>query len=147
MGKTRKTGPLVLVACLVLLSGAVQTDAASKKKQTVPLPSGTLNSEQIITLFSDQTVESVTAVRGRVSQSYYDPGGEVRQVRNGTTRTGRWRVTKNGRICLQMEDRPEKCRIIVQDGALYKKYIVKKNGKHQHSVSYRKFWDGNPFGL
>ena len=36
-----------------------------------------------------------------------------------------------------MENLPEKCRIIVKEGAEYKKYIVKKNGKHVHSVNGR----------
>jgi hypothetical protein len=109
------------------------------------LPLGTLKKKQIIKLFSDQTVESVTASKSRMSHSYYAPDGTLEQVRNGTKRYGKWRVTKNARICLQMENLREKCRIIVKDGDEYKKYIVKKNGHHQHSVSYRKFAPGKQF--
>ncbi len=109
------------------------------------LPLGTLKKKQVIKLFSGQTVESVTASKSRVSHTYYAPDGSVEQIRNGTKRYGKWRVSSDARICLQMEDRREKCRIIVKQGDEYKKYIVKKNGHHQHSVSYRKFAPGKQF--
>lgn len=124
-----------------------QTPEETEEQPEIVLPAGTLSSEEVLALFKDQTVYSVTAAQGRESVSYYDPNGEVRQMRNGVKRTGTWRVTKNGRICLQMEDLPEKCRIIVKEKGTYKKYIVKKNGEHQHSVSYPAFRDGNPLGL
>ena len=109
------------------------------------LPFGTLKKKQVIKLFSDQTVESVTASKSRVSHTYYAPDGAVEQVRNGTKRYGKWWVRSDARICLQMEDRREKCRIIVKEDDGYKKYIVKKNGQHQHSVSYRTFAPGKQF--
>ena len=111
------------------------------------LPRGTLTKQELLNLFSDRTVVSVTAVRGRRSVSYYAPNGEIRQRRLGITRRGHWQVTKNARICLQMEDLPEKCRIVVREGDLYKKYIVKKNGHHQHTITYLSFRKGNPLGL
>ncbi len=69
-------------------------------------------------------------------------------MRSGQKRLGHWRVNANGRICLQMEESEEKCRIIVKeaDGS-YQKYIVKKSGDHEASVGYRKFVDGNPGNL
>lgn len=133
---------LLMSATLILLGTA--TDLAAKG---VELPAGTLSAAEIVELFSGNTVESVTAVRGRTSLSYYDPSGEIRQSRHGLQRIGRWRVTESNRICLQMENLPEKCRIIIKEGDTYKKYIVRKNNRHQHSVSYTKFIDGNPFGL
>lgn len=109
------------------------------------LPLGTLNRKEVIELFSGQTVESVTASKGRVSHTYYNPDGTLEQVRNGTMRTGKWRVNNNARICLEMEGFEEKCRIIVKEDGKVKKYIVKKNGQHQHSVSYRSFTPGKTF--
>jgi len=109
------------------------------------LPVGTLKKQDLIELFSGQTVESVTAGQGRVSHTYYAPDGTVEQLRNGIKRTGTWRVTNSARICLQMEALEEKCRIIVKEGGEYKKYIVKTNNQHQHSVSYRKFVPGKQF--
>jgi len=109
------------------------------------LPLGTLRDAEIIELFAGKTVESVTASQGRVSLSYYALDGTLEQVRNGSKRKGTWRVSENDRICLKMENLGEKCRIIVKEGDEYKKYIVKKNGNHQHSVSYRKFVPGKQF--
>ncbi len=106
------------------------------------LPSGTLNKESVIKIFSNKTVKSKTVHKGRVSLTYYDPSGTLEQLRNGMKRYGTWRVTKNGRICLSFEGSQEKCRIIVKEGKIYKKYIVKKSGQHWHSVSYRQFLPG-----
>ena len=137
-----------LMTILLILPGpATALDEQKSTENIVLLPPGTLSSAELFALFRDKTVFSITAVQRRESVSYYDPGSEVRQLRNGIKHTGRWRVTAAGRICLQMEDRPEKCRIIVKEGGLYKKYIVRKDGKHQHSVSYPKFLNGNPLGI
>lgn len=122
-------------------------ETVEKQTGRISLPAGTLNAEELLTLFYDQTVESVTAVKKRKSRSYYDSNGEVRQYRNGQKRTGKWSVKVSGRICLQMENLPKKCRIIVREDGQYKKYIVKKNGKHQHSISYPEFRKGNPYHL
>lgn len=106
------------------------------------LPQGTLNRKQLKKLFADKTVVSITAKKGRSSSTYYGADGSVTQLRNNQKRYGKWRVTKQGRICLQMEDLKEKCRIIVNEDGVFKKYIVKKNGRHSHSVSYRDFISG-----
>jgi len=114
----------------------------TKMSKSPILPKGTLDRKQIKELFTGKTVESITAGKGRVSHSYYGTDGTIEQVRNGKRRLGKWRVTKSGRICLQMEERGEKCRIIVKEGDEYKKFIVRKNGRHQHSVTYRNFVEG-----
>lgn len=109
------------------------------------LPYGTLNREKVIALFTGQTVESVTANKSRVSRSYYYPDGRLEQVRDGVKRFGKWRVRDDARICLQMEELQEQCRIIVKEGGEYRKYIVRKNGQHQHSVTYQNFNKGKIF--
>ena len=109
------------------------------------LPVGTLTRDEVIRLFSGKTVESITASKGRVSHTYYAPDGKLEQLQEGSRRFGTWRVTDNARICLKMEGLEEKCRIIVQEGKEVKKYIVKKSGQHQHSVSYRNFRNGKKF--
>jgi len=135
---------LARVLLCLLLVAAVDAFAAIGLEE---LPPGTLTAQELLKLFSNQTVVSATAVRERGSVSYYDPNGELRQQRLDVTRHGRWRVTEDARICLQMEDLPEKCRIVVLENGVYKKYIVKKNGEHQHSVTYLSFRKGNPLGL
>lgn len=112
-----------------------------------PLPSNMLHADELTALFSDRTVLSRTVVKKRESTTYYHPGGGVRQLRNGKRRFGHWRVTRDDRICLQMETSREKCRIVVKEGERYRKYVVKKDGNHQPTVDYVQFWDGNPFGI
>lgn len=114
----------------------------AKMSDSPILPIGTLTKKEVVELFSGQTVESVTVKKSRVSLTYYDPSGAVEQLRKGVTRTGTWRVKRNGRICLTMEGFGEKCRIIVKDKNGYAKYIVKKNGHHKKSVTYREFVSG-----
>ena len=138
---------IVWLVPLLFVSAVQDVLAADKNTATIILPEGTLNVDQLADLLIGNTVESVTAVNGRKSFSYYAADGSLRQSRNGQTRYGKWHIRNDGRICLQMEQLPEKCRIIVKDDGIYKKYIVKKNGKHQHSVSYPNFWSGNSRGL
>lgn len=137
----------LLIALLVLGLPLWGSSQDSEVNTGVALPKGTLNADELVVLFSNKTVHSVTAVEGRKSVSYYAASGEIRQQRHGVTRHGRWRVTDNHRICLQMENLPEKCRIVVKEKGVYQKYIVRKNGQHQHSVSYQRFEEGNPLGL
>ena len=126
-------------------SGFLQGNQLQKLSTEPLLPIGTLREKELVELFAGKTVESVTATQGRVSLTYYAPDGTLEQVRNGSTRYGTWRVSKNDRICLKMEGLEDKCRIIVKEGKEYKKYIVKKSGQHQHTVSYRNFRDGKTF--
>ena len=132
--------PLLITAVLLLCS----TGVLAQESTDVRLPSGTLSAEQVIALFSDKTVETRTVVKQRESLTYYHPDGEVVQLRNGETRRGFWRVRDDARICLQMEEFREKCRIIVRGlGGGYRKYIVRKNGLHQPTVDYLGFFEGN----
>jgi len=134
---------LVLTLLTLLAWGC----APMKKDVQINLPAGTLSAPEVTALFSGKTVESVVISSGRVSTTYYDPSGEARQLQNGQKRTGTWRVRDDGRICLDMEEGGDKCRVIVKEGEVYKKYIVKLSGKHQHIIDYRSFRDGNPLGL
>lgn len=132
---------------LIVLTLALPVFAQETPTSEIALPQGTLTTRELLALFSDKTVYSVTAKGGRESVSYYSPTGELRQKRSGITRSGRWRVTDNNRICLQMENLPDKCRIVVKEQGTYKKYIVRKNGLHQFTVAYPVFQKGNPLGL
>jgi hypothetical protein len=154
--------PLLLVAAAAVLAIVLIGDQKSgngdkagtseaghdRKKPSIELPTGTLDRSEVLVLFNDRTVESRTIKKRRYSVTYYHPDGEVRQLRDGNTRHGRWRISKNARICLQMEALREKCRIVVRepDGS-YRKYIVKKDGNHQPTVDYVRFWPGNQYSL
>lgn len=136
-----RTFPVQLIISLMVAVFVVACVAPQ-----VPLPKGTLNAAEVQQLFSDHTVTSVTVAKKRESVTYYDPNGEARQIRAGELRNGTWRVSKNGRICLQFGSN-EQCRIIVWEDAKYKKYVVKDDGQHRYVVDYKSFQDGNPRGL
>lgn len=133
------------IRCLLVMLMSVFLLTVSEEPlmaESISLPTGTLSEKAVTRLFSDKTAQSVSVRKGRVSLTYYDPNGTLEQLRDGTKRHGIWRVTKNGRICLAFAGSKEKCRIIVKEGKTYKKYIVKKSGQHQHSVSYQQFLPG-----
>ena len=135
---------LHLPALLLAIGLLISTSAWAQQTPDVNLPSGTLSSAQVSALFSGKTVETRTVVQKRTSLTYYQPDGEVVQLRDGVKRRGHWRVRKDARICLQMEELREKCRIIVRGlGGGYRKYIVRKNGLHQPTVDYLGFYEGN----
>jgi hypothetical protein len=129
----------------ILLTVLVAGCASTKGTNTVkaPLPPGTLNATEVTVLFSGKSVRSVLDENGRVSLTYYNPNGELRQVRKGNMRSGTWQVNKDGRICLQFEGKKKRCRIIVNEGPNYSKYIVKRDGNHQRIVTYTTFNNGN----
>lgn len=132
-------GAILVIFCATPILAA----PTGEKTEKVSLPAGTLTSPQIKKLFTDKTVSSITVAKKRESLSYYAPDGTVHQLIGDDRRLGKWRVTDNGRICLQMENLPEKCRVIVKDRGVYKKYIVKKNGRHEHTITYKEFKKGN----
>ena len=126
---------LVSVLLIVLVEGCAST--------RVTLPPGTLNATEVTALFSGKTVESKLDKSGRVSLTYYNPNGALRQLQNGQKRNGTWRVKKSGRICLQFAGDKESCRIIINEGPFYRKYIVKRDGNHQPILTYTSFRSGN----
>jgi len=131
---TRKI-KLASVLFIILIGGCAS--------MAVPLPPGTLNAAEVTALFSGKTVESRLDETGRISLTYYNPDGRLHQLQEGRIRNGSWRVKDNGRICLQMEQKSERCRIIVNEGTVYRKYVVKADGSHQPIITYTSFRKGN----
>lgn len=126
---------------VVLASGCAPM--AKKSKPIVHLPKGALNATEVTALFTGYTAESVLLSNGRISLTYYDPNGGLRQLQDGKKRSGTWQVRKDGRICLDFSGERERCRIIVKEGPVYYKYAVKKDGKHQRILTYKSFRKGN----
>lgn len=136
-----------ILGLLPILLLAVSCTTTPAKKNPPLLPVGTLDAAEVQALFVDQTVESVTINKNRTSISYYDPNGQIRQLRDGTRRDGLWRITKNGRICLQMEEGSESCRAIARQNGDYLKFVIKQDGNHKPVVRYLSFRSGNPLNL
>ncbi|ORJ62180.1 hypothetical protein [Geothermobacter hydrogeniphilus] len=142
--------PLLFALLLLLVTACTPSTTHNKTGHSRPhysLPAGILNSDQLRELFSNRTVDSITIARSRSTVSYYNPNGELRQRRNGKLRVGHWRITKKGRICLQIKGKKEKCRAVARQNGQYVKFIIKQNGQHQPVVRYIAFRDGNLLGL
>jgi len=131
----------IMLTCMLLIFFV--GGCASTKVALLP---GTLSAAEVTTLFSGKTVESRLDENGRISQTYYNPDGKIRQLRKGQLRTGTWRVNKDGRICLQFAGNNEKCRAIIKEGSVYHKYIVKKDGNHKPIITYTSFRNGDLVG-
>lgn len=132
-----------LFGIMLMLLVAGCAGIGTNKENSVQLPPGTLDAAAVTALFSGKTVESVLDKTGRVSLTYYSPTGELRQLQNGEKRNGRWEVRGDGRICLDFPGDDRQCRIIVKDGDVYRKYVVKKDGMHEPVVTYKSFRNGN----
>ena len=139
----KRVQTLLAVLLLSILVAGCAAFTANNSNVSVPLPPGTLSADEVTLLFSGQTVESVLDSNGRVSLTYYNPNGELNQSQEGNMRHGNWRVRNDGRICLAFEEGSEKCRIIVKEGDVYRKYIVKKNGTHERILYYKSFRAGD----
>jgi hypothetical protein len=131
---------------IILLSILFITLVGGCATTKVALPPGTLNAAEVTALFAGKTVESRLDKSGRISKTYYTPSGETRQLQKGQLRNGTWRVQKNGRICLQFEGDKEKCRAIIQEGPVYRKYIIKRDGNHLPIITYLSFRSGDQVG-
>ena len=142
-----KTMKAIAVSLLfmLLVGGCAMT--TTDGRSSVPLPPGTLTAGEVTALFSGRTVESVLDSNNRVSLTYYNPNGQTSQLQSGQKRSGAWRVDDGGRICLKFGEEREKCRIIVKEGAVYAKYVVKKSGQHERVLTYTSFTEGNRVGL
>lgn len=102
----------------------------------------TLSQSEVRALFTRHTVTSVNVDSGKRSITYYTPS-RVRQIRDGSVRTGTWRVKRNGLKCMTMGTDPEVCRFVRRDeDGVYRKY---KPGfiDTQPTVYYESFVPGN----
>lgn len=130
-----------------LMSGLLMTTmlvgCASLTATPVQLPAGTLDADAVRALFADKTVEAVDDTSHIVSQTYYYPNSLLRQTVKGKIYNGTWTVRKDGRLCEQVNCREKKCRIIVKEGDVYKKYVVKRDNNHRSETTYKSFKKGN----
>ena len=130
-----------------IMSGIVMAvlfvGCASLTPTPVQLPAGTLDAAAVKSLFVDKTVEAVDDKTHIVSLTYYYPNSLIRQSVKGKTYNGTWKIRKDGRLCEQVKCNDRKCRIIVKEGDVYKKYIVKSDNNHLPIMTYKSFKKGN----
>jgi len=94
-------------------------------------------------LFSGHTVESFNLNTRNTSFTYYGPDGRVVQERLWSRRTGSWKLTADGQICLAFHKKEPRCRHIVRKGDRYYKVLPDESGKPVRIVRYRYFSPGN----
>ena len=130
-----------------LMSGILMTalliGCASFTTTPMQLPAGTLDAAAVKALFVDKTVEAVDDKTHIVSLTYYYPNSLIRQSVKGKMYNGTWKIRKDGRLCEQVKCNDRKCRIIVKEGDVYKRYIVKRDNNHRPIMTYKSFKKGN----
>ena len=112
------------------------------------LAANDLSTAETTKLFSGKTVEGTVVRHGYFFNAYFDPKGTIRVVYDdGRKRQGKWHVDNKGRKCIQWDGHiKEMCNIIVNDKGVYKEVKV-DSGERSHIVTFKKFTDGNLYGL
>jgi len=75
--------------------------------------------------------------------SYYAENGTVKQQVGEQEKTGKWRVTENGELCITWGGKEEKCAPVYKEGDVYKRVIKNKMGRPLWEYRYIKFIPGN----
>ena len=115
---------------------------------SIALAGNELSAAEVTELFSGKTVEGINVNKGYSFKAYFDPNGTVRAKYAVGGRQGKWRVDKKGRKCIKWEDqRKEKCFVLVKEGEVYKEFKIKKDGRRKHLSTFKKFTEGNLYGL
>ena len=115
---------------------------------TTALAENELSAAEVTELFSGKTVEGINVNKGYSFKAYFDPNGTVRAKYAVGGRQGKWRVDKKGRKCIKWEDqRKEKCFVLVKEGEVYEEFKIKKDGRRKHVATFKKFTEGNLYGL
>lgn len=97
-----------------------------------------LNADEVTAMFSDKTVWGEHAFKPKKSIVYLSSDGtyKSRRLDVDETNEGKWSVNKKGELC--MKNKKEKCRKVVDEDGVIKKYKKKK-----HVWTYTKFEEGN----
>jgi hypothetical protein len=126
----------IILGCLIALGG------------TTALADNELSAAEVTELFSGKTVEGINVGKGYSFKAYFDPNGTVRAKYPVGGRQGKWRVDKKGRKCIKWEDQSkEKCFVLVKEGEVYEEFKIKKDGRRKHVATFKKFTEGNLYGL
>jgi hypothetical protein len=133
---------ILLIASLVILNGC------SKISSRVS-PETDLTKAETTQLFSGKTVEGIHVFKDYSFKAYFDPTGSIRVTYDTRQkRKGTWRIDDKGQKCVQWEGKnKEYCAPIVNEAGVYKEFKVMRNGKRKHTVTFKKFIDGNPYDL
>ena len=125
-------GKIILACLLAAVLGTGSLPAAEK----------ILTGGEVKALFSGKTVDYTIIRKGYAVSVYYAEDGSMRGMRGENKFGGSWHVSDKGELCIDY-GKGERCRHIVEEDGVYKKY-KEKDGKKIHVVTYSTFTDGNP---
>jgi len=114
-----------------------------------------LSMDQVRSLFSGNTVEG-DYMEGRSHSvmnfykepfiNYFADDGNVYSVQGETRKSGSWRVTGEGELCINWGDK-KKCAPVYREGDHYKQYMKNNKGKIKWTNTYTTFTTGDTKSL
>jgi hypothetical protein len=78
---------------------------------------------------------------------FFAENGTVKRRVGEQHKTGKWRVTDNGELCLRWKNKKEKCAPVYKDGKNYKRVTIKPSGRVLWELTFISFTPGNEYGL
>jgi len=105
-------------------------------------PDRILSAQEVLKLFSGNTYVAVIPSRNLKMTVYVDPDGTMRGMQSGHKFTSKWTVSDKGEICVSYKDKMN-CRVVMEQGGVYKKFKVNEKGEKVVLVIYQSFAAGN----
>ena len=109
------------------------------------LKQGRLDGHEILTLFSNNTVDGYHVRKNFSFTRYFAADGRLIDTnsKNKGKHSGRWRVAGKS-LCEKFEGQSEACREIVKENDIIKKYATTRKGNRVVAIVYKRFRYGNP---
>jgi hypothetical protein len=101
-----------------------------------------LSAEEVTQLFSNKTYQVEIPSRKITMTVYADPNGTTRGMQADHKFTSHWEVNDKGEMCISYKDKL-KCRQVMLQEGIYKKFKVNDKGEKIVLVIYHSFVDGN----
>jgi len=78
---------------------------------------------------------------------FFDENGTATHKIGDKRKTGKWRVTDNGKLCIKWEDMKKKCAPVYKDGKNYIRVTRSKMGRVLLELVFIQFTPGNKYDL
>jgi hypothetical protein len=130
---------LLSLSCTILIFSSTPLELLAKD----------LSGDEVTELISGNTVDAIHVSQGYKITTYYSPDGSYRQLRKGERQEGKWHIDDEGLLCKQRDGKGVVCRVIVEDGDIWKAYKVPGNKMklRRHKRDITKITQGNPNNL
>jgi hypothetical protein len=78
---------------------------------------------------------------------FFAKNGKVKRLIGEQHKSGEWRVTESGALCLEWKGRKERCAPVYKDGNAYKTVTKKPTGRVRWEIKFTRFTPGNKYDL